>query len=78
MPTVNSDYFTGKIEVKTMLETLRLPIEVWVEQTPGVSDLLDSIVDHMDNASFDANGFKENDFRRNCAISLRQFLEGTK
>jgi hypothetical protein len=55
------------------------PIDLWIEETPGVSELLDSIYSSAENSIiFDIDNVKPEDaesFRRINAIVLRQFLE---
>lgn len=54
-----------------------LTIEEWSKVVPGIDSLLDDLVNHARNTAFDETLFDENDsadFRRHCAISLRQFL----
>lgn len=55
------------------------PIEQWAEETKGVSDLLDAFVTHAENSiAAELSELMEDeveDFKRFCAISLRQFLE---
>ena len=55
------------------------PIEVWVRKNSYVEKLLADFSKHADNAAdWNLEEFNNVEFERNCAISLRLFLEENK